>query len=642
MDPISAELFKIGVGVTTKLALERAIKSLPAKKWPFGKSLLEELLQDENYTEFLSKHVSRTIKIRTIHSAERDVYLNDIYHPLSIYETKDDDSDHKASPVNDGFVIDNNKVNNIIGYAGQGKSTILRKIFIEKIKDGRQLPFFIELHKAENSGILKQVEMILLDCGLSVNEEKIRELIACGKVSLLLDGFDEITPSKRKEVLDEISNLNKKYELQIITTTRPETDICHEPNIINYKVSKLKKSDILAILKKLNVKSQSTDDEFLARISQTLRQNSDLVSVMNLPILVTLFHVCYPYLDRMPSNAVDFYSNLFMTLYLRHDKVKNYERFKASNVSHVKAYSCFCTLSFISLYENTLNFNEISLNKYVENAMRMNSLDTKEHQPEKLASDFINITCLIQKDGYDKYVYLHKSIQEYHASEFIKNSSIDKKEQFYKILLKDIENERRFGNVISFLMSSDKEDVIKLVLLPLCESLGIDKWGNADDKTVTDILENIASSSFVTIANIGNMKNKPEEIRVVRYTASSSDRYKWMSIFLDEKDQGAFRSPIDELLCDLILRNESITSSLTVQMLIDNGISIKDYKGNKNIFEDDDERLTVLRLMNLSNSTDYVKAEMKKAMNNLYTKLYYENKEKISATDNSLNDFFNF
>lgn len=641
MGPISVELLKIGVSVATKLSLEKGIKSLSEKKWPFGKSLLEELLKDENYTEFLSKHVSRTIKIRTIHSAEKDVYLNDIYHPLSIYETENNDNDYKTFSVNDGFSIDNTKVNNIIGYAGQGKSTILRKIFIEKIKNGSSLPFFIELHKAENSGILKQVEMILLDCGLSVNEEKIRELVACGKIALLLDGFDEVTPSKRKDVLSEILNLNKKYELQIITTTRPETDICHEPNIINYKVKKLKKTDILSILKKLNAKNQSTDEQFLSRISSTLRQNNDLVSVMNLPILVTLFYVCYPYLDRMPSNAVDFYSNLFMTLYLRHDKVKNYERFKSSNVSHIQAYGCFCTLSFISLYENALNFNEISLNKYIENAMKMNSLDVKEHQPEKLASDFINITCLIQKDGYDKYVYLHKSIQEYHASEFIKNSSIDKKEQFYKILLKDFENERKFENVVKFLISSDKEDVIKLILLPLCESMGVDQWNNADDKLVNTILEEIASTSFVNIADVSRIKNEPESLRVIRYQ-TSSDRYKWMNIFLEDKEQNEFRSPMSELLCDLVFSGELIVEPLTTKILKDNGIPFTKYGTNQTRLYDDKEKITVLRIIHVANRTNYVKSKFKEMMNYLYVELYKKNKERVSATDNSLNDFFKF
>ncbi|HIE4544863.1 MULTISPECIES: NACHT domain-containing protein [unclassified Providencia] len=642
MDPISAELVKIGVGVTTKLALESAIKSLSAKKWPFGKSLLEELLQDENYTEFLSKHVSRTIKIRTIHSAERDVYLNDIYHPLSIYETKEHDNDHGSLPVNDGFILDNNKVNNIIGFAGQGKSTILRKIFIEKIKNGRTLPFFIELHKAEKSGILKQVEMILLDCGLSVDEKKIRELVACGKVSLLLDGFDEIDPSKRKEVLGEILSLNKKYELQIITTTRPETDICHEPNIVNYRVKKLRKKDILSILKKLNTKNQSTDESFLTRIASTLKQNEDLVSVMNLPILVTLFHVCYPYLDRMPSNAVDFYSNLFMTLYLRHDKVKNYERFKSSNVSHVQAYSCFCTLSFISIYENALNFNEISLNKYIENAMKMNSLDIREHQPEKLASDFINITCLIQKDGYDKYVYLHKSIQEYHASEFIKNSSIDKKEHFYKLLLNDLSGERRFANIVDFLSSSDKENVIKYILLPLCESNGVDKWGNPNNIIIDSIFEEISSNSLITISgDIDDDTQLHQEIRVVSYR-SVSDKYRWMTVFLSNEEKNSFRSPVYEFFSNLLFNDLTITDSITLQKCKENDIPIIGSTAFRKMIFNDSEEITALKLIKLSGNSIYVKDRMRNFIMSLHDKLYKKNKDKINNINDSINDFFNF
>ena len=643
MDPISLELAKVGISVTTKAVLEKIYSSISEKKWPFGRSLLNELLKEENYLEFLIKHVSRTIKIRTIHSSDKDVYLNEIYHPVRISEVIHDLFEVNTMKIDDEFLLKNNKINNIIGYAGQGKSTALRKVFIEYIKHGDKLPFFIELHKAEKSGVLKQLELILLECGLPADEEKIKQLISCGKIILLLDGFDEVTPSKRKDILTEILSLNQKYEVQIITTTRPETNICHEPSIINYKVELLGKNDILSILQKLNKKNESIDEGFLERISEILRGNSELVSVMNLPILVTLFYVCYPYLDKMPSNAVDFYSSLFMTLYSRHDKVKNFERYKASEISNNKAFYCFCALSFTSLYNNDLNFNEISLNNYVENSMLLNSLNINEHLPEKLVSDFINVTCLIQKDGYDKYVYLHKSVQEYHASEFIRNSNVDNKEKFYKFLLNDFNTDKRFLNVINFLISTDKENVIKLILLPLCESSGIDKWDDPDDDIVSEIYEDIVSFSSVILRE-NNLEVFNNKIRAVSFS-SRSDKYKWVNQFFKAKnekfsntdaDVGYFYGPV----CSLVFGDSEITKALTDEVLSKNEIPY--LRPNGKVRVNGKDRIPLKRLLDVTDKVDFLRQFIKDTMIELNKSLYKENKEKINKLNDNLKKAFPF
>ncbi|HFR1878200.1 TPA: NACHT domain protein, partial [Shigella flexneri] len=98
---------------------------------------------------------------------------------------------------------------------------------------------------------------------------------------------------KKNGILNEITQLNLTYSLQVITTSRPGTTICSEPSIVNYKVELLKESDILSIIERLNTNNNVIDKEQLSKIKETIRKNKNLVSVMTSPILVTLFHVCY-------------------------------------------------------------------------------------------------------------------------------------------------------------------------------------------------------------------------------------------------------------------------------------------------------------------------------------------------------------
>lgn len=624
MDIYLQELTKAGISTATKFLFEKVLTYLSEKKFSAGRELIEELLINENYTNFLTKHVSRTIKIRTIHSSDRDVYLNDIYHALSILNIEN----RENIKIKDGYYLDNNNLNNIIGFAGQGKSTILRKLFIEQLKHGEKIPFFIELNKAEKSGIMKQLESILIDCGIKTTEDKLDNLISSGRITLLLDGFDEVSPSNRKQIIDEIISIHRRHGAQIITTTRPDTEICHEPNILNYKVQKIRKSDILSILKKLNSSSSHIDEELIPKLNKILSDNTKLTEVMNLPILVTLFYICYPLLDKMPRNAVDFYENLFATLYLRHDKVKNFERHKSSSVSYTKAYEVFCALSFMSLYDEQGSFNELSFYNFVEKSMKVSSIDTEKNKPEELASDFVNVTCLIQKDGYDRFVYLHKSVQEYHASEFIKNMNTEKKEKLYDKIKNELTVNNKFSNVVNFLLSTDEDDVISNIILPLCETNGIDKWDSLTDSDLENLITEVMNGSKIELLKRPEMSST----NITRVFLGGY-KYSWISIFKKGKNNNPLNYGVASDIIDFILNKGSefdtdILDSLSIP-----------YKTNS---EDDDISIK---------SNDFIKAtgimpelieETKKSTREIFNNIYKKNKDQLSIKNENLEKYFDF
>ncbi|MXD46983.1 NACHT domain protein, partial [Escherichia coli] len=103
--------------------------------------------------------------------------------------------------------------------------------------------------------------------------------------------------------------LNRNYSVQIISTSRDGTEICNESGVVNYKVNRIKRSDIIAILRKLS-QSNEVEQDTLAQIFQMLKGNNTLVETMNSPLLVTLFYICYPHLDSIPNSAIEFYSKL--------------------------------------------------------------------------------------------------------------------------------------------------------------------------------------------------------------------------------------------------------------------------------------------------------------------------------------------
>ncbi|EDK4119455.1 hypothetical protein GEZ29_22855, partial [Salmonella enterica] len=172
-----------------------------------------------------------------------------------------------------------------------------------------------------------------------------------------------------------------------------------------------------------------------------------------------------------------------------------------------------------------------------------------ECKAESLAQDFINVTCLIQREGFNKYIFIHKSIQEYHAAEFIKNISSDQKNKFYSFLVEDIKkNELRFSNVIVFLKEIDVIDCAKFLIIPLCEYFGVSKWNALTPLEYKDLLRTFFSDTYIHLFNDNNERD-------IMGFSSLSGVSGWMQL-LDISGNNDLYTPVFEVLID-----ESLSSA---------------------------------------------------------------------------------
>jgi hypothetical protein len=497
MEPISTTLTVVAL----KQMVTHLTKKILDKSWDRdlsqGQELLGQLSQDYAAETYAEKYVSRFLKMRTLHSAESDVYLDEVYSPLTLIVSSNKDE----MMVKDGFTLSFSKIINIIGLAGQGKSTILRKLFLEEMKKSERFPFMIELRRVEDKTIMDYFKGILRDIGLSVSEGSVEILLQSKKVILMLDGFDEIPFSHRNRMLLEIIQLKTRFNCDVIVTTRPDTEICTEVDIVNLKVKKLDKSDIISILSKLDKKKEITE------LPTLIENNKALQETLVTPILVNLLYVCYPYLDVVPENVIDFYDKLFITLYSRHDKIKNFNRPKYSSFSSVEANIIFNALCFDSISKNILEFNETSLNAHLRTALKLSPCADVEITP--LQKDLIDITCLIQRDGFDRYVFLHKSVQEFHAAKFISSLSHTHKARFYAKVIEIINREDKYDNILSFLSNLDANDYKSLFIINYFKKVKLNHLGTSDgDVILESVAESVIKDRTMRVKLIGEKKHE--------------------------------------------------------------------------------------------------------------------------------------
>lgn len=426
-----------------------------------GRNILEKLSETRSSQSYVENSIKKTLSIRTIANPEVDTFIDDIYCPLKICHVN---SSYPTTIGNNTRLFPDIPIT-IVGKAGQGKSTILKKLFLEELKSGERFPFLIELRKLEEFTIPQYIQNDLYNYGISCTAEEVSFLLQSNHSILFLDGFDEVRPDLRKKTANEIENTHTRYNSKIVITSRPDTEICRAIGISVCNVLDLEYDDILAIINKI-----SNDDVSKEKLASCLQENSDLKETLISPILVHLFHVSQPHWETIPKKSAEFYKSLFSLLYSRHDLMKNFERPKSYSlpISEVEmAFSTFCYISFIQ--EQTEFSNDLLHSNFAK------ALDMLGHDPadtESIVEDILSITGLIKKDGYDTFVFIHRSIQEFHTALFLSRLAEDEKKVPFQEIIEDFEHTDFFSNILQFYKEINPEEFNSFFIFPLLELWG--------------------------------------------------------------------------------------------------------------------------------------------------------------------------
>lgn len=484
MDEFFATILNSTVGKAVEKITEVILNKSWSKDLDDGKLIIEQLNEKYGNECYLRKHVLPALKMRTLHNSDYDILLDDIYYPLSARVASNKD----FVIFNDGFTIPFNGVVNIIGIAGQGKSTILRKLFAEELKKAERIPFFIELRRVDDADILSYLLNVINSFGVNCSLDDLKILLQSKRIVLMLDGFDEVRHEHRTQMMNSIKTLHYNFNTPIITTTRPNTEICHETDVHNIYIEKLDLIDKISILLALSCSDKfSSDDTSFKVLADLLCQKEELEETVCNPILVTLLYYCYPYMNDIPNNIVEFYRSLFDTLYARHDKIKTYTRQRKSIILGEKAKLCFAAICYNSLLDEKFELRGEELLRYAEDA-----IETEGYQKDCAAdfvSDIIDITCLIQPEGNNRFVFLHKSVQEFYAAFAVSNLPMEYKQDIYPNLFELIKSSERLDNFMIFLHSLDSKTYSDEITLKAFRDLGFVDVANMSREKALNVFD---------------------------------------------------------------------------------------------------------------------------------------------------------
>nr|WP_319553732.1 NACHT domain-containing protein [uncultured Vibrio sp.] len=400
--------------------------------------------------KIFDKVTDRYLTFRTLLSRDNDVFIDEIYHPLKLVSLKDKKCELTLAEHTE---FEFPKIACIIGKAGQGKTTILRKMFLNLITNSRGcFPVLITLRKIDWSDKSlnppKLISNELEEIGINVSEDASSYLLQLGRLRVLFDGFDEIETEHRGFALNIITQTHMKYGSNCIVTTRPGTEVhLYGGEVQNYSLMDLEKADVEKIIQMSPLISENDKEQLLGVINT----KPDISNILLTPIVVDVFISTYNSLVAEPTTIIDFYDQLFQTLASTHDRLKVlFERSGKSGLNNKQLEKVFWTASYKLLTQrNDITYRESELSSAFDFSVGKHGLEAVDAH-----LDVIDKTSLIKQDGLD-YSYLHKSIAEFHAAKHVKSLSDEARVGYYNFI---IENYRvSHENVLRYLSKIDYE-----------------------------------------------------------------------------------------------------------------------------------------------------------------------------------------
>ena len=351
----------------------------------------------------------------------------------------------------------------VLGDAGVGKTTFLRKVGLEAFKGTdrdfrcQYIPVFLELKGFPENEINIEAEIIKVfkryrDPDSKANSEDMPNLtditnatLDANKFILLFDGLDEVPTANVSNVISAIGEfVDQYYENRFIISSRTPMAIRTKRPFIPVRIAPFTDKQIYTYIKKWfnltpNQHSKQLDEETetakQCREKLEVPQHRTTKSLVQYPLLLTYLCVIYNELQDLPQNRAGFYTeiiDIFLkklptqkagseTAYINRDSIVG----QSLSTSQVKQL-----LSEIAAkhFGKSLLFEKTKLVTQIKKFCKRKSIPMSEADAEKLLESMtIESGILVQTTMSGFYSLLHPTFHEYlTANYFVSTESIQR------------------------------------------------------------------------------------------------------------------------------------------------------------------------------------------------------------------------
>lgn len=430
----------------------------------------DELLipKGEHFEEYLYRTYKKYSIINTLVFKNEQRLLKDLYIPLTIYKETLNNKNEEKTKIS-GYPNELLKKYNrilITDTAGMGKSTLAKRIYLDIIEKGYGIPIYIEMRRLnELHSILNEIKEQIDSFNKEFDLKLLYRFIQTGEFIFILDGYDETSLKDRSCVTNQIQDfISKANKNKFILTSRPEDSLTCFGDFQRFKINSLAKNEAYELLRKYD--NQGDVSKLLITELKTGKYEMINEFLKN-PLLVSLLFAAFDYKQTIPLKKHVFYRQVYDAYFDSHDLSKGggYKHEKASGLDIDDFDRVLRHLGFRCLKYQKIEFDKDSLLKIIDDVK--NDCSNLNFSASDFFHDILHAVPLFCNDG-QYYKWVHKSIQEYFAAQFIYR---DAKENQDKILstMYESNNLNKYINLLDIYYDIDNWGFTKNFTKPICE-----------------------------------------------------------------------------------------------------------------------------------------------------------------------------
>lgn len=426
----------------------------------FGKA--DEVLQVSlrtAYTSYLESTQSKYSKSKSFFIRDQPVDLYSYYIPTGVRcananfnrPTFRDLSKHSKRIV-------------LTGSGGSGKSVLMKHLFLDCIKCGDYAPILIELRdlNADGKSLDEFVNATLDAFGFNVEGGYIKRAKQSGHFCYFLDGYDEISPDRKKKIIGEIANLSKKFPgCPIVISSRPDDVFNGIEDFSVFSMTPLNLNSAVSLVDKLPF-DEVVKKKFVDNLKSGLFDRHK--SFLSNPLLLSIMLLTYSENAEIPTKISIFYNQAYEALFQRHDAYKGgFNRARKTQLD-IQDFSRVFSLFALQTYEKRLfKMQKTQCLEFIEKSRGLLAMSFKA---EDYLADLISAACLLVEDGLE-IAFSHRSFQEYFVAKHISQSMVDVQRR----LIERYWVNMRSDNVMPLLLEINPDLVESVLLLPKLDAL---------------------------------------------------------------------------------------------------------------------------------------------------------------------------